>query len=127
MIFGVAANVLVVIHLAFVCFVVVGGLLVLKWRWIVFLHIPSAIWGALIEFKGWVCPLTPWEQWLRTAGNQAGYSGGFVEHYIVSLLYPEHFNRDIQLILGSLVVVINLAVYGWLLARRIRLGTRHGE
>ena len=116
--YSVAANALVIVHFAFVCFVVLGGLLVLKWRWLALLHIPCVIWGALIEFQGWLCPLTPLEQRLRAAGNQAGYPGGFIEHYIVSLLYPTYLNRDIQILLGSLVVVINIAVYVYLLAKR---------
>lgn len=111
----VAANVIVVIHFAFVCFVVVGGLFVFMWRRIAYFHIPCVIWAALIEFQGWLCPLTPLEQQLREAGGQSGYEESFIEHYIVSLLYPEYLDRDIQIVLGSLVVVINLAVYGWLL------------
>jgi hypothetical protein len=115
-----AANTLLIIHFAFVCFVVLGGLLVLKWRWLAFIHIPSAIWGALIEFQGWICPLTPLEQRLRVAGNQSGYSGGFIEHYLVSLLYPDYLDRQVQIILGSLVVITNVAIYAWLWTKRTR-------
>jgi len=116
----IAADLLVVLHLAFVGFVVLGGLLVLKWRRVLYLHIPAAVWGALIEFQGWICPLTPLEQHLRQMGDQKGYSGGFVEHYLLSILYPEGLTADLQIILGVFVVAINIALYGWLIARKLR-------
>ena len=116
----IAADLLVVLHLAFVGFVVLGGLLVLKWRRVLYLHIPAAVWGALIEFQGWICPLTPLEQYLRQMGDQKGYSGGFVEHYLLSILYPEGLTADLQIILGVFVVAINIALYGWLIARKLR-------
>ncbi len=119
-----AANLIFVLHLGFVCFVVLGGLLVLKWRLVVVLHIPAVVWGALIEYQGWICPLTPLEQRLRHAAGQGGFTGGFIEHYLVPLLYPAQLNRDMQIFLGTLVIVINIAVYGWLLARLVR--GRHG-
>jgi hypothetical protein len=103
-----------------VLFVVLGGLLVLRWPWVAFLHLPAAAWGALIEFGGWVCPLTPLEQSLRRSAGDAGYSGGFIEHYILPLLYPSALTRQIQVLLGVLVLAINLAVYGLLLWRRGR-------
>jgi hypothetical protein len=118
--YWICANLLVVIHLAFVCFVVAGGLLVWKWRWILFLHIPAAAWGALIEYQGWVCPLTPMEQRLRQAGGQEGYSGGFIEHYLLPMLYPSQLSREVQVSLGTAVLVINIAVYGLLMARLVR-------
>ncbi len=109
----IAANLLVIFHLLFVCFVVFGGLLVLRWRWLMFLHIPAVAWGALIEFYGWLCPLTPLEQALRQAGGAVGYSGGFVEHYLLPVLYPAGLDRDMQILLGTLVIVVNLAAYTW--------------
>ena len=118
MFYIIAANAIVILHLGFICFVVLGGLLALKWRPIIFLHVPAVVWGALVEFQGWLCPLTPLEQQLRVAGNQAGYSGGFIEHYLLSLLYPASLDRAMQITLGGLVVVINLLVYGWLIWRR---------
>jgi len=114
----VAANAIVIIHFTFVCFVVGGGLLVLRWRRIAAIHIPSVIWAALIEFQGWVCPLTPLEQRLRIAANRSGYSGGFIEHYITGLLYPGHLDRRTQWVLGTLVVVVNLIIYMHLAARK---------
>ena len=119
MYYWIAANSIIVLHLGFVCFVVLGGFLVLKWRWVVFVHIPAAVWGALIEYQGWLCPLTPLEQQLRQAGGQAGYSGGFIEHYLVPVLYPAYLNREVQIVLGTFVIVINIAVYGWLIVRLV--------
>lgn len=105
------ADLTVVVHLAFVVFVVVGGLLVLRrrgWAWI---HLPAAVWGAAIEWAGWVCPLTPLENWLRLRAGGSGYRGGFVEHYLLPLLYPSELTRGTQIVLGGLVVVINVAFY----------------
>ncbi|MBW1729272.1 MAG: DUF2784 domain-containing protein [Deltaproteobacteria bacterium] len=116
----IAANLLVVIHLGFVCFVVMGGFLVLRWRRIAFLHIPAAVWGAIIEYQGWLCPLTPLEQRLRQAAGQFGYSGGFIEHYLLPVLYPAYLSRELQIVLGTFVIVMNIAVYGWVIARLAR-------
>ena len=122
MYYTIAADLLLVIHLGFVCFVVAGGLLVLKWRWLMLLHLPAVVWGALIEFKGWLCPLTPWEQQLRQAAGQTGYQGSFVEHYLLPVLYPAGLDRDMQLIFGSMVIAINAVVYGWLILRSRKPG-----
>jgi hypothetical protein len=111
MIYRLLADLVVLIHLAFVVFVVVGGLLALKWRWVVWLHLPAAIWGALIEFGGWICPLTPLENRLRQQGGEEGYVGGFIQHYITPVLYPDGLTREIQIVLGLAVVVLNLVVY----------------
>lgn len=120
MFYWIAANLLVVVHLGFICFVLIGGFLVFRWRRLVFLHIPAVVWGALIEYQGWLCPLTPWEQQLRQAGGMAGYSGGFIEHYLLPVLYPAYVSRDVQLILGTFVIVLNLAIYGWMIMQRVR-------
>lgn len=116
--YGLLAEAVVLLHFGFVLFVVFGGLLALRWRRAVWLHLPAAAWGALIEFTGWICPLTPLEHWLRRQGGQAGYQGGFVEHYILPVLYPHSLTRTIQLILGLLVVGINLLIYSILWRRR---------
>ena len=108
---GALADAVVVVHFAFVLFVLFGGLLVLRWRRVRWLHLPAAAWGALIEFAGWTCPLTPLEKWLRREGNLGGYEGGFVEHYILPLLYPQALTRNIQLVLGFIVVLLNLYIY----------------
>lgn len=115
--YGYLADLVVALHLAFVLFVVLGGLLVLRWRWVAYLHVPAAIWGAWIEFAGWVCPLTPLENSLRSAAGGAAYQGDFVEHYILPVLYPSALTRNIQLILGCLVLGLNLGIYGFLLRR----------
>lgn len=99
-------------------FVVLGGLLVLRWPRMAYVHIPVAIWGALIEFTGWICPLTPLEKTLRASAGGAGYEGGFIEHYILPVLYPSALTRNVQLILGTLVVGLNLAIYTYLLRRK---------
>ena len=105
-------------------FVVLGGLLVLRWRRVIWLHLPAAVWGALIEFAGWICPLTPLEKWLRRQGGLGGYQGGFVEHYILPLLYPSALTRTVQLVLGAVVIAVNLIIY-WQVWRRGRFG--HGR
>ena len=117
MLYRVLADLVVGAHALFVAFVMAGGLLALRWRWVVAVHLPAAVWGALIEFKGGVCPLTPLEQSLRAAAGQAGYQGGFIEHYLLPALYPAGLTREVQLVLGSLVVAVNLGVYGLLVWR----------
>jgi hypothetical protein len=116
--YGALADLVVVVHLAFVAFVVFGGLLVLRRPRLAWLHLPAAVWGVMIEFAGWMCPLTPLENAFRERGGEAGYSGGFVEHYLLPALYPSGLTRGVQLMLGSLVLALNLAVYGAILARR---------
>lgn len=120
MLFLIAADLMVVLHLGFIGFIVIGGFLVLRWRWVLFLHVPAAVWGALIEFKGWLCPLTPLEQQLRQASGQTGYTGGFIEHYILPIVYPSNLTREVQIVLGTFVVVINVAIYGWMIAQHRR-------
>jgi hypothetical protein len=112
------ADFVVVLHFAFVLFVVLGGLLVLRRPRLAYLHVPAAIWGVWIEFTGRVCPLTPLENALRAGAGETGYSGGFIEHYILPVLYPSGLTRTVQLVLGGLVVAINLAVYGFLIRGR---------
>lgn len=107
-------------HLAFVVFVVLGGLLVLRWPKAAWVHIPSAMWGALIEYTGWICPLTPLENSLRVRGGEAGYSGGFIEHYVLPTLYPAGLTRGTQIALGSAVLCLNLAAYGIYSVKRNR-------
>lgn len=118
MLYRIAADAIVVAHLGFVFFVVAGGFLAWKWRWIPWMHAPAAVWGALIEFRGWICPLTPLENQLRQAAGVAGYEVGFIEHYIMPLLYPPGLNTSIQLSLGAFVVVLNVAVYTVYVRRR---------
>jgi Protein of Unknown function (DUF2784) len=116
------ADLVVALHFAFVLFVVLGGLLVLRWPRLAYLHVPAAVWGVLIEFAGWICPLTPLEKTLRESAGSAGYEGGFIEHYILPVLYPSALTRNIQLLLGTIVLVVNLSVYAYLV--RGKLGRR---
>lgn len=106
------ADLLLVVHAAFIVFAALGGLLVLHRRWWVWLHLPAAAWAATVVTMGWICPLTPWEQNLRIAAGQQGFSGGFIEHYLLSAIYPAGLTRAIQIWLGVGVVVVNLLVYG---------------
>ena len=112
MLYDLLATAVVLLHFSFVLFVVGGGLLLYKWPWLAWLHLPAVIWAALLEFNGWICPLTPLEQQLRALAGQAGYSGGFIDHYLRALLYPVGLDGSMQFVLGSLVVVINVLVYG---------------
>src|SRR3954468_23971502 len=102
------ADLVVVLHFAFVLFVVFGGLLVLRWRWLAYVHLPVALYGALIELVGWVCPLTPLEKQLRERGGLERYQGGFVEHDVLPVLYPAGLTRCVQLVLGMVVIGVNL-------------------
>jgi hypothetical protein len=106
-----AADAILVAHLAFVLFVVLGALLVLRWPRLAWLHIPAVVWAAFIEFSGTICPLTPLEVALRQRAGQVGYGGGFIDHYVVSLLYPEGLTQNTQAMLGAVVVAINAAIY----------------
>jgi hypothetical protein len=119
MAYRIAADLLVVLHLAFIVFVVLGGLLVLKWRSILFVHLPAVVWAVLLELNGWICPLTPWEQQLRQAAGASGYSGSFIAHYLLPVLYPPGLDPPTQLMLAVFVVTINVVIYGWLIARRV--------
>jgi hypothetical protein len=118
--YRILADLVVGVHALFVAFVVAGGLLALRWPWVAVLHLPAAIWGALIEFQGWICPLTPLEKSLRAAAGQVGYQGGFIENYLLPVLYPAGLTRGVQLVLGSAVIAINLVVYAVILRRRAR-------
>jgi hypothetical protein len=106
------ADGLVILHLLFVVFVMAGGFLLLRWPKVAWLHVPAAAWGAWVEFSGGVCPLTPLENQLRIVGGGNAYSGGFVERYLLPILYPEYLTLPVQLLLGGLVVAVNLVAYG---------------
>ena len=111
MLYQTLADIVVLTHLTFILFVLFGGLLALRWRWVPWAHVPAAAWGAALEFFGWSCPLTPLENSLRRLSGSAGYSGGFIEHYLMPIIYPEEFTRELQLFLGCVLVVLNVAVY----------------
>jgi hypothetical protein len=111
------ADLVLAVHLTFVIFVVLGGLLVLRRPKLAWLHAPAAIWGVLIEYTGWICPLTPLENSFRTRGGEPGYGGGFIDHYIRLALYPSGLTRGTQMVLGSLVLILNLTVYAVVMSR----------
>jgi hypothetical protein len=117
MLYQVLADIVACVHAAFVAFVVLGGVLAIRWRRLVWLHVPAAIWGALIEFADWVCPLTPLENALRGRAGDAGYGDGFVQHYLLRALYPAGLTRSVQVALGTLVIVVNILAYVALLRR----------
>ena len=114
------ADAVVLLHVAFVLFVVLGGLLVLRWPRLAWVHLPAAAWGAAVELGGWTCPLTPLENALRERAGLETYAGGFVEHYVVPVLYPAALGRDLQLALGLGVLALNVAVYAAVAWRRRR-------
>jgi len=116
----VTAELIVAVHFAFVVFVVLGGLLALRWPRVAWIHLPAVIWGVLIEFTGWICPLTPLENRLRRAGGEAAYEGDFIAHYILPVLYPDGLTRTDQLMLGGVALAINVAVYAFVIVRHRR-------
>lgn len=115
--YSILADAVLVIHLLFILFVALGGLLVLRWPWLAWLHVPAVLWGAFIEFSAGICPLTPLENSLRELGGRTGYEGGFIDHYITSWIYPEGLTREAQVAIGVAVLIINAAVYGWIVHR----------
>jgi hypothetical protein len=114
------ADLLVLLHFAFILFALFGGFIVLWHRWVALPHLACAVWGVLVEFKGWVCPLTPWENALRAKSCQLGYGGGFIEDYLVSLIYPIGLTPQIQVCLGLTALAMNLGIYAYV-ATRLRL------
>jgi uncharacterized protein DUF2784 len=115
-----AADAVLVGHLAFIAFVMLGALAVWRWRWVTWLHVPALAWAAFVEASGRVCPLTPLENALRMGAGDKGYAGDFVEHYLLAIVYPSGLTREIQWLLAALVLIINALLYGrlWLRARR---------
>ena len=120
------ADLVLVVHFLFIAFVVAGGFAAVRWPRLAWAHIPCFAWGALIEFAGWICPLTPLENDLRIASGQAGYSGGFIEHYLLPVIYPGALTREMQIWLGLSVLALNAVAYAWLL-RRLSRGARSGR
>jgi hypothetical protein len=119
MLYRLLADAAVALHAAFVLFVVFGGLLLRRWPRSAWVHLPAAAWGVGIELTGWICPLTPLENHLRQIGGEAGYRGGFVEHYLLPALYPDGLSRGVQFLLGGAVLLFNAAVYlRWIRGRR---------
>lgn len=111
MAYNAAATALALLHLAFIVFVLLGGLLVVRWPKLAWVHLPAAAWGVLIEFFGWWCPLTKWENQLLRLAGKAGYDGGFVAHYIMPILYPPGLTRGMEIAMGIAVLMINVTFY----------------
>ena len=114
------ADAVVVFHLLFIAFAVAGGLLVMRWRRLMWVHLPVVAWAVLVEVMNWPCPLTPLENHFRRRGGDAGYPGGFVEHYIWPVVYPEGLTDRTQFYIGGFVFVVNVAAYAVVFARRRR-------
>lgn len=119
------ADLTVALHLAFIVFVMVGGFVALRRPWVAWLHLPAAIWGTWTEWAGWICPLTPLENWLRHQAGDAAYSASFVDQYLLPVLYPASLTREVQFALGGLVVIVNAVPYA-ILFRRWRGTAREG-
>lgn len=114
------ADTVVLLHLGFILFVAFGGFFALRWPKAAWLHVPAAVWGALVELSGWVCPLTPLENRLRLAAGADAYAGGFIERYLMFIVYPSGLTRELQIALGLVVIVGNVGLYAWLLHRARR-------
>ena len=119
MIYGALADGVLLFHFAFIVFVVAGGALVLRWPWVAFLHVPSFLWGAVMELAGWICPLTPLELHLRALAGAGGYEVRFLEHYLLRLIYPGSLTRTMQIAIGAGVLALNALVYVHLLRRTL--------
>ena len=113
MIYRILADILVVLHGLFILYVLFGAFLNFKWPKMIWIHLPIMIWGVLVEYYHWICPLTPLENYFRQLAGEGGYEGGFIEHYIIPVIYPENLTPQFQVFFGSLVVILNLVVYGF--------------
>ncbi|MGR9037173.1 MAG: DUF2784 domain-containing protein [Gammaproteobacteria bacterium] len=114
---SILADLIVLVHFGFILFVIFGGFLVFKWRKLIWLHLPAAAWGALIEFAGWLCPLTTIENDLRTESG-GDYASGFIEYYLIPIIYPSALTREIQIVFGFSVILINVLIYRKLFLKR---------
>jgi ABC-type branched-subunit amino acid transport system permease subunit len=117
MFYRIAADLVLALHLGFIAFVVLGGLLILRYRWVAYVHVPAAVWGAFIEITGRICPLTVWENSFRQSAGESGYGDSFVEHYLLPVIYPAGLTRSIQFWIAGCVIVVNVVIYAWLLYR----------
>lgn len=121
---GIAADVILLVHLGFIVFAAMGGLLILRWPRLLWLHLPCVLWGAMVEVTGWICPLTPLENHLRQISGQPGYGGGCIDHYLVPLIYPPGLTRAMQIGLGIVLLLLNIAIYVFLWHRQKPAATR---
>ena len=118
MLYRLAAEAVLLIHLAFILFALFGAALAARWRWIIVAHLPAATWGLFVELTGRVCPLTYLENYLRIKAGLSGYTESFVEHYVLAIIYPVGLTREIQFVLAGVVLAVNIALYGWLYFRK---------
>jgi Protein of Unknown function (DUF2784) len=109
--YGILAGVIIVAHFLFIAFVAAGGLLVLRWPSLAWVHLPAVVWGVVVELTGWICPLTPLENYLRQLAGKSSYSGDFIEQYLIPVIYPANLTAATQYILGGLVIAVNLVIY----------------
>lgn len=113
MVYPLLADLVVICHVVFVLFAVLGGLLLLRRRWWAWIHVPAFLWAGFIELTGGICPLTPLENQLRALGGGDTYRGDFTNHYLIPLLYPESLTREVQIVLGVFVILLNVGFYAW--------------
>lgn len=123
--FRLAADAVLLVHLAFILFALLGAALTPRWRWIPLVHVPAAAWGFFVELTGRICPLTDLENYLRIKAGQSGYAESFIEHYLLAIIYPTGLTREVQFVLAGVVIIINTAIYGWLVYARRALRTPH--
>ena len=112
------ADLVLVTHLAFALFTVLGGLLVFRWRFLLPVHLAAVCWAVILQWANWTCPLTPLENYLREMGGEAPYREGFVEHYVSLVLYPENLTIELRYLIGILLIMVNLIIYGYLVWRK---------
>lgn len=122
--YNILADVIVAVHFLFIAFVVAGGLLVIRWPRLAFIHLPAAIWGAFVEFSGWICPLTPLENHFRNLAGNSSYSGDFIVRYLIPIIYPEYLNVTIQQVFGFIVILINIIFY-FIAIRKLHLADKN--
>jgi hypothetical protein len=118
MVYRIAADCILLLHLAFTLYTVLGGLLVLRRPSLIWVHLVAVLWGVVIEWADWICPLTPLENFFRERGGESGYAGGFIEHYVALILYPENLTIELRYLLGLGLVAVNLMVYGYVFLKR---------
>ena len=118
MVYRILADLVVLAHLGFIVFVILGGLLAFRWPWVPWLHLPALAWGGFIAFTGRICPLTPLENALRRAGGLEEYSQGFIERYVVPIVYPAELTRELQVVMGVFLIGLNVSIYAYLAWRR---------
>lgn len=120
MLYKLLAEAVIILHFAFIMFAILGGLLILWRNWVIYIHLPAVVWGAVVEIKGWVCPLTPLENQLMRLSGDSGYANGFIDHYLLPIIYPAGITHQIQVILGILVILINTGIYAFVYWRKSR-------